>query len=607
MSVSMGNGVDLGNLVTSQIDPVTGGIEVSAADNVASIQARQKCPAATASAAAGTITVQSRATPFGGWACAYMRDPAMVFDTISLPGLKRDPATLEAARWSSIVLEVVDASVESSIAAAPASTEVIATAMIAVDPAADTLPALTFPLVDGLGRPIVLDQHNLPSRFVIRYRAYAADGTTPAVAGDAYTSVANPYSVGAAASFQMPSIYTAGQYATWYYYIGSGWDSSPTKAGVAFTLSLSSASIEPPLRLAEGAHFLRNWRAALARILDGQTVQANILLFGDSWFNNNIRFARPIYNAMRAKYGDAGPGFVGFAKAFAGGPLAGGADDAVASIARTVTGTTDYAGVTALGADTYSCTSMTAGDQWVITLGATGYARRAKMHVYKKAAAGSFKWKVGAGSWTSVSTSGTAGPAILDIDFGSEINNTTITIETDVPGTDGVTYHGINLLRDAAGVRVQKFGRSGGQASEFVGIPEAITLTEVASIKPDLIAFCFTTNEQFGNVAPATMCANIETMIRRCKKAAPYADVLIVSPFDNSGETKTYKWREYEDALLGLARKHKAAFFPTQALIGTWGDANKRGLVGDAVPHPSSAGGYLLSGVLLRDFLTLGI
>ncbi len=606
MTVSMGNGVHLGNLVTSTNDQVTREVEFSSFNYISSGAARQKYPTAIASEPIGAVTTLVRATPFGGWAAAYLCDPVMVFDTITIAELKRDPATIVAQQWSFIVLDIADASVETSAAVIPASTEVIATATIAVDPTANTLSNLTFPLVDGLGRPIVLGPHNLPSRFVIRYRAYAADGTTPAVVGESYPSTPSPYSVGDA-SYQLPTLYTAGQYATWYYEIGSGWQLSISKPSIAFTLLLTSNSIEPPQRLAEGAQFLRNWRSALARIQDGQTVQADIMLLGDSWFNGNTRFAKPIYNAMRAKYGDAGPGFLGFTIAYPAGPLAGGADDAVASVTRTVTGTTDYAGVTALGTDAYSCTSLVAGDQWVITLGTTGYARRMDVHFYRKTAGGTFRWKVAAGSWTTVSTAGTPGMVCQEIDFGSEINNTTITIETETPNTDGVTFHGVNLRRDVAGVRVQKFGRSGGTAGEFAGISEAITLTEVGSIKPDLIAFCFTTNEIFGNISPTTMCAHIETMIRRCKRAAPYADVLIISPFDNSGETKTYKWSEYEDALLGLARKHKTAFFPTQCLIGTWGDANKRGMVADAVPHPTAAGGYLLSGVLIRDFLTLGI
>ena len=551
--------------------------------------------------------IGSRTTPFVGWGALYLRDADFVFDTISLPGLRRNAGLADDLKWSAIVIEVADASAEGAtvLDVANSATAVIASATIAVDPALDTLPAISGGLKDPRGKPIVLGPHNLPARFMVRYRAYNSVGGN-AVVGEAETlGIVPPNAVGRGA-FSMPGVYTT-EYTCYYYNaVMNRWENSATRAGIAFQFSLAAEFSGPVVRMPEGHRFLRGWNASLAKILDGQAVAAKIAILGDSWVQGGFRFAQPIYRQLRGKFGDAGAGFVGFALAYAGGQPVGGADGAVASVTRAGAWVDDWS-VSAKGLDYQSCKSTTVGDTVTLTLSATGFARRAVLHFYRQTNGGTVRWKVGAGAWTSISTAGVAGMVCQPIDFGSEITATTITLEVEVAGTDGVVLHGIDLRRDVAGVRIHKMGHSGGQASGFVGVAEQITLAELSSLSPDLLMFVFTTNEQYSGVSPTAMAANIETIIRRAKKALPYVDILIVSPFDNMTESHAYNWREYEKALQDLARKHSAAFFPTQSVVGAWGDGNKRGLIQDAIPHPTSAGGWLISGTLLREMLTLGI
>jgi hypothetical protein len=551
------------------------------------------------SPATGPFTLNPRGAGFSGWGYLYTRDPNLWFDTITLPGLARNAGLTGNNQWASIIVEVADASDETSDTTIFGSTDVIAKATVAVDPSLDTLPALIFSLQDLAGRPLVLGPHNLPSRYVIRYRAVSSVDTR-AVVGDVRAAIAPAYFV-QAIGYSVPTKGVT--------QVGTGYQDQSTGAWVlngtqlpAFALALSAAATSVVIRQPEGRYNLPNWLSRLARILDGQTVTATILGIGDSWMHNNIRFARPIARALKSKFGDAGPGFLGFALAFAG-TYAGGADDAQASVARTGAWIDDLT-ASAKGLDAYSVSSTTVGDAITITLGGT--ARRAKLHYYAQAGGGDVRWKVGAGAWTTIAMAGAAGMATAAIDFGAEITGTTITIEVLTAGA-GVVLHGIDLQRDIAGVRVHKLGHSGGQATTFTSIAESITLTEVASLLPDLCLICLTTNELTVGTPPATMIANIEVMIRRIRKARPYCDFAIIAPFDNATESTVYPWADYETALWALARKHRAVFFPTRALIGHWGDANKRGLIQDAIPHPTSAGGQLLSGVLLRDFLSLGL
>ena len=563
--------------------------------------------AGTTAKASGPFVSNPRGTGIAGWGYLFMRDPDVQFDTVVLPGVARTAGLSGNDLWSSIVLEVADASDESTVAGIFGSAEVIAKATLAVTQSADVLGELRFALTDPIGRPIVLGPHNLPARYCVRYRAVNSGGTD-AVAGETRPTVTTDYFIttfGHSVTALGPTNVGVDKTACGLKTQGGTWNTFNGAQYSPFSFVLNSNRADRPIRTPEGRYNLQNWLAQLAKIQDGQTVAATVLGVGDSWMHNNIRFAKPIAKALKAKFGDAGPGFLGFAFAF-GSVFAGGADDSVAWLARAGTWADDLT-TSAKGLDAYSVSSSTVGASITVTLTATGFARRARLHYWAQPGGGDVRWRVGAGAWTTISTAAaSAGMAIADIDFGAEITATTITLEVLTAG-NGVILHGIDLRRDVAGVRFQKLGHSGGKASDFVGVAEAITLTELASPAPDLVLICFTTNELTGGVAPATMGANIEAFIRRVRKARPYCDFLLIAPFDNAPEGSLYPWAEYETELARVATKHRAGFFPTQALIGTWGDGNKRGLVQDTIPHPTSAGGYMLSGVLLRDFLNLGI
>lgn len=551
----------------------------------------------------GPFTANPRGTGIAGWGYLFMRDPDVQFDTVVLPGLARTAGLSGNDCWSSIVMEVADASDETNASTLFGSAEIIAKATLAVTQSADVLGELRFALTDPTGRPIVLGPHNLPARYCVRYRAVNASNTD-AVAGETRPGLSTDYFV-QAVGYSIPTLGTTAQVGSALRVQGGTYSTFNGAQYSPFSFILSDDCADRPVRTPEGRYNLPNWLAQLAKIQDGQNVVATVLGVGDSWMHNNIRFAKPIAKALKAKFGDAGPGFLGFAFAF-GSVFAGGADDSVAWLARSGTWADDLTN-SAKGLDAYSVSSSTVGASITVTLTATGFARRAKLHYWALPGGGDVRWRVGAGAWTTISTAAaSAGMTIADIDFGAEITATTITLEVLTAG-NGVILHGIDMRRDTAGVRFQKLGHSGGKASDFMGVAEAITLTELASLSPDLVLICFTTNEMTGGVAPASMGANIEAFIRRVRKARPYCDFLLIAPFDNAPEGSVYPWAEYETELARVAVKHRAGFFPTQALIGTWGDGNKRGLVQDTIPHPTSAGGYMLSGVLLRDFLSLGI
>lgn len=408
---------------------------------------------------ASAITYGARTSVTSGWGFAFVRDPDIAFDTITIPGLRRGAGLTGANQWASIVLEVVDLS--TSFAG-----EVIARSSVAVDPSADTLGALTFPMLDLRGRPIVLDDESLPCRFVVRHYALNSVGGR-AICSEVRTASPQPFAMRTTQGQSAGPAGGTNSYAVFQDQSSGNWGVNGMIPGMGYTFTLSSDRALQRAELPTGAPLLRNTLARLARILNGDVVQANLLMFGDSWVHGNTRFARPIARAMKARYGDAGPGWLGFTMAFGAVP-AGGADDAQASLVRSGAWADDLT-ISAKGCDAYSCSAGTVGDSITITIGGT--ARRAVLHGWTVAGGGSVRWQLNGGAWSTISMDAASGMQLTALDFGSEVTGATLVIEVLTLG-GGVTLHGIDLRRDAAGVRVHKMGRSGGRAAHHYGVAD---------------------------------------------------------------------------------------------------------------------------------------
>lgn len=550
----------------------------------------------------GTETSTARGATFNGWGYTYLRNNLTQFDTVTIKEIKRAAGLSGTDLWATIKVEVVDMSDESTAAKYWSDGALLASAVIAVDSAVDILSNLVFNLLDPTGRAIVLNSTNLPTRFGIRYSAYNGGGTN-AVCGDNRAANQTQDTVGvlnrSVPARTLNATATAG-----FYKINGVWQqvNSATYKALDLTLSLSTDTLPITILEPYGKYNLTSFKARLARILDSQTIVANIGVIGDSWANIQYIIGRPIARKLKTLYGDAGPGYVGFPTAYTAGPATGNVDDAVATIARTGTWVTDNTS-SAKGVDGFSISSSTVGDSIAITL--IGTARRAVLHYYAQAAGGAVRWKVDAGAWTTISTVGTARMATAEIDFGADITGVVVTIEVETAGTSGVILHGVDLKKDTAGVRVHKLGHSGGYASTITAIDENIGYVQLAALALDLAVIVFTTNEMTNGITPSVMVDNIKTIIRRIKECRPYCDIVLVSPSDNATESNTYKHSEYEQAMYQLARDLRIGFFPCKTVIGVHGDYFHNALVADTVPHPNSAGGELLGRTLAKELLEL--
>lgn len=307
-------------LVDSGVTPVTAvpseqGIPIlDSGDGVSLVPAERTkvvgVQAGTTAKVTGPFTANPRGTGIAGWGYLFMRDPDVQFDTVVLPGLARTAGLSGNDLWSSIVLEVADASDESTVAGIFGSAEIIAKATLAVTQSADVLGELRFTLTDPTGRPIVLGPHNLPARYCVRYRAVNSGGTD-AVAGETRPTVTTDYFIttfGHSVTTLGPTNVGVDKTACGLKTQGGTWNTFNGAQYSPFSFVLSSNRADRPIRTPEGRYNLPNWLAKLAKIQDGQNVVATVLGVGDSWMHNNIRFAKPIAKALKAKFGDAGPG-----------------------------------------------------------------------------------------------------------------------------------------------------------------------------------------------------------------------------------------------------------------------------------------------------------
>ena len=546
-----------------------------------------------------------RGNGISGWGQIYQHDGALAFDRVVLHGMARNAGLSGDDLWATLLVEVVECSNRTNASAVVNQGVVLARGTLELAQGTDAITSdLSVPMTDPAGRPIVLGPTNLPRLFCVRYSTQNADGTR-AVAGDSRTASTPTYVIADALDAGVPGV-AAGRPGVWYQSQATGnwvFNSGALVPGLSMDLVLSDTTALPdPSPLCEGWRYLHGWRAALARLLDGQAAPAVIAALGDSWVAGETRWLQPLARQLKTRYGDAGPGYVGVALSF-GVTLTGGSDAAQASVARSGSGWVDAdAATTTRGVDGQHTYNNTVGDAVVITI--SGTARRGVLHYYRQPAGGGIRWRLGAGTWTSISTAGTAGHATATLDFGAEVTGQSLRIEIETTGADGTILHGVDLQRDVAGVRVAKLGNSGSQCGKVLLTDEAIQRGALSAIAPHLVVLCWATNEQqqVPAVSPDELVANLRIMIRRVRQAVPYVDILLFSPGPLARYGDPWQTWQYRDAVRALATEQGCAWINCEQALGTWSDAQRGGLMADTV-HPSSVGGQVLAGVLMRELL----
>jgi len=348
---------------------------------------------------------------------------------------------------------------------------------------------------------------------------------------------------------------------------------------------------------------MRETRQRLMTIEHAQPARFVWACVGDSWTQAGFRYVTPSVKKLMARYGSAGPGWVGFG--MASGTPNNSADEAHATVtARTglfgTNATANYINQTS--PDCAGVVSDQAGDQVTVSYHALhGNASVATIHYRQTPGGGIFQFRFNGGAWTPQSTSGTEGPARLQI-TGEPVGDWTMDIAV-VSGA--VSLYGLDIRTGSQGVIVHKLGNSGARASRFLAIDANSWQLELSALNPNLVSICLGTNDQAGQIGAAAWRADLGALMGRVRAAVPAADLLVVMPCEN-GLGLSPVMRDYTLVSRELAATGDAAFLDLQSSFGRqftdYGPGSNRPWFASDNVHPNAAGGYAITAAVNQLF-----
>jgi lysophospholipase L1-like esterase len=320
-----------------------------------------------------------------------------------------------------------------------------------------------------------------------------------------------------------------------------------------------SQSITPygmPSRHTWGEWFLRETRQRLRLRLLSEAGQLVVASIGDSWTHNSGRWSGPTASTMKTAYGDAGAGYVSFARINPSLPNGNVANNS----AVTYTGTWDYSVYyTAYSADLGQASSSTATDRLSYTIAGTPSA--VKLHA--KGGAGVVRYRFNGGSWTSVDLSALSS-ALHVVNLTSPVAGV---FDVEVVSGTPVLF-GIDVQSATSGVRWHKLGATGSRAQQWAAVDATNWKAGLAALAPNLVTILHGTNDQASYDA-ATYKTHMQTLITRVKEALPLADILLVAPCENgSASAATRPMAAYASALYELAATNGCAYLNLQHVFG---------------------------------------
>lgn len=329
-----------------------------------------------------------------------------------------------------------------------------------------------------------------------------------------------------------------------------------------------------------GKHFLREWQQQVSRYNDpAATHQTSIAIFGDSWVRGEYRAAKPLRDILTNKYGNAGLGYISLY------PGHGANGDVSVSKTGTWNEIDNYPGYDTQNLDITTVESSEVGANVSVTINETTN----NIDIYYKNQTGSFQYIVDGGTAVTVDTS----LGNVESITGLSDANHTIDIEV-VSGT--VTLQGLNAITDDKGVIVHKIGNGGLTSGQAVSVNRTNWVNQLSELNPHAVGILLGTNDMAQDVTIEAFETNIIELIRRVREALPLGDVFLIAPSDN-GATQLNTMEEYSEALKRVATSEMVAFVDLYVNVGSYADANARGLYEDQF-HPNTQGGYLIGNVI---------
>lgn len=338
-------------------------------------------------------------------------------------------------------------------------------------------------------------------------------------------------------------------------------------------------------------YLLRDWNSKIAKLQGGTIIQPTIAIIGDSWCSAQY-FTPQLRAYLQLLYGNGGAGYVSVNTTSAANGIAG------TSKARLGAWTDAGAGVSsAVNLGWSSCSDISTPGSWSVTSTSTDLV----LHYTKQSGGGDFRWRIDSGSWTTVSTAN-ATQLFSTISINSLSNAShLLTIEITSAGS-GVIINGVDCQNNSAsGARLHNIGFSGTKTSDWANVSQLNWQAGLVALSPSAVCIMLGVNDQTNNVPPVNYAANIGSIASNIRAALPYSDIILVTQSDISAAT-SFQMKDYVDALCAEAGIIDAGFVNCYDLMGTYAEANARGLMTNA-SHINSTGGYIFAN-FIGDYLS---
>ena len=180
--------------------------------------------------------------------------------------------------------------------------------------------------------------------------------------------------------------------------------------------------------------------------------------------------------------------------------------------------------------------------------------------------------------------------------------------------TGRVRLYGVRLMKDTAGVEYSSMGVNGAAITILArNVGEEHWGEQLRHVKPDLVVINYGTNESvYAGYVDTAFERELVRAVKRVRKAAPEAAILIMSPMDRgqrmpSGEIETVAPMNRLVALeQRVAAEHGCAFFNTfeamggPGTMGRWYLTEPR-MVGADLIHPMPAGAKIVGNLLYKS------
>lgn len=361
-------------------------------------------------------------------------------------------------------------------------------------------------------------------------------------------------------------------------------------------LSQSLTPYGMPRRHYWGEWYLRETRQRLRKLALEESTQLVIASIGDSWTHSGVRWARPTAVTLKAEYGDAGAGYVSFARITPS--LANG--NVHANNAVTYTGDWDHSVYfTAYSPDIGQVSSSTPGDKLSYTITGTPSA----VNLFANGGAGVVRYRFNGGSWTSVDLSAlAAGLHVIQLSTPAAG-----TFEVEVVSGTPVLF-GIDVQQADSGVRWHKLGATGSRASHWAAVDSVQWRSGLAALEPNLVTILLGTNDQPSYDAD-TYKVHLQSLISRVREALPLADILLIAPCEN-GRSNARPMASYAAALYELAAVNGCAYLDLQYVFGDdfsqYASTSPRAWFNADLIHPEpQTGGRVIADAVLRLLINL--